>query len=679
MEKTFTILEKEKMYRKKSNDYSQKADETKSNENPLHETSGADSLGCQKQIFLRRFPNFMKTEETQQQKEDLQENLETTKTEQTEVVSETKSQTEPQNQPPAKQTKQTPFYKNRGFVGVVLVLLAALLAYMVHLCEKNESKYADKGIAYVKDDNLYVYDLKEAPYLAAETLSAGGQYHQYYSAWGTTFNENGDAFYYADNVKEDGTFDLYRRGIAKEDADVEIGTGVMDYMPSQTGEKAIFVKAGEKEQIDLYLYDGTQTVLAEKNVLAQNGSYAINGDGSRMMYQKQSENGTALYIKETKAESEPLCLHENVAMALMTKETDNIYYAGVEGETYTAYVYGHGKDGKEILQKATYMEVMPNGKDVLLMSKAEGNVLYADLVEDDLAESDAKLTETDGEAYTEKQERDAIRTAMHNGEGIEPLLQKAWIYHDNELIEIASDVISVASVNNEKPFAVCYQTAPIEKIPISEVTDLQEVEYTYYMDLMYATPKIALANAKGETYALEGSYVMPANVFLSEDGEMVGYYEANTITGTTILHVANVGGEVVMTEENVETAGFLGDTHAVAYYKDYNNGVGTMGVWENGEQQNISNVGGLHFAADKNAVYYISNINNTTGSGELYVMENGKSKRVDTDVFSMQYKFNGKVAYLKNYDVQAQKGDLYYYDGQEAKQIDTDITAIFMY
>ena len=60
-------------------------------------------------------------------------------------------------------------------------------------------------------------------------------------------------------------------------------------------------------------------------------------------------------------------------------------------------------------------------------------------------------------------------------------------------------------------------------------------------------------------------------------------------------------------------------------------------------------------------------------------MENGKSKRVDTDVFSMQYKFNGKVAYLKNYDVQAQKGDLYYYDGQEAKQIDTDITAIFMY
>ncbi len=679
MEKTFTISEKEKMYRKKSSDYSQKADETKSNENPLHETSGADSLGCQKQIFLRRFPNFMKTEETQQQKEDLQENPETTKTEQTEVVSETKQQTEPQNQPPAKQTKQTPFYKNRGLIGVVLVLLGALLAYMVYLCEENESKYADKGIAYAKDDNLYVYDLKEAPYLAAETLSAGGQYHQYYSAWGTTFNENGDAFYYADNVKEDGTFDLYRRGIAKEDADVEIGTGVMDYMPSQTGEKAIFVKAGEKEQIDLYLYDGTQTVLVEKNVLAQSGSYAISGDGSRMMYQKQSENGTALYIKETKAESEPLCLHENVAMALMTKETDNIYYAGVEGETYTAYVSENGKDGKEILQKATYMEVMPNGKDVLLMSKTEGNVLYADLVEDDLAESDAKLTEADGEAYTAKQARDAIRTAMNNGEGIEPLLQKAWIYHDNELIEIASDVISVASVKNENPFAVCYQTAPIKKIPISKVTGLQDVEYTYYMDLMYATPQIALANAKGETYALEGGYVTPANVFLSEDGEMVGYYEANTITGTTTLHVANVGGEIVMTEENVETAGFLGDTHTVAYYKDYNNGVGTMGVWENGEQQNISNVGGLHFAVDKNAVYYISNINNATGSGELYVMENGKSKRIDTDVFSMQYKFNGKVAYLKNYDLQTQKGDLYYYDGQEAKQIDTDITAIFMY
>lgn len=628
----------------------------------------------------------MKTDDMEQQTEN--ETLETTESmqeteEQVQAVSETEEQTqtvpETEQMKPKTELSKTPFYKNRSFMGALLVVLGIILACMVYFAKQHEQKFADKGIAYAKDDNLYVYDLEHEPYLAAEALSAGGQYHQYYTAWGTTFNEDGDAFYYTKNIKEDGTFDLYRRGMTKEDADVEIAKAVLDYMPSKTGEKAIFVKAGEQGQVDLYLYDGAAPILVEKNIVAQSGSYALGGNGDRIMYQKQTEKGIALYEKDATPESEPLCLHENVAIAFMASKTDYIYYAGVEGETYTAYVLEEDGKEKEISKNVTYLEVLPNGTDALLMTKTDSNVLYTDLVEDDLAESDAKLTEADGEAYKEKQARDTIRTAMQNGEGIEPLLQTAWIYNDHKLIEVASDLISAISVKNDAPFIVCYQAPPAQKLPISKLTNLQDVEYGYYMSLMYGVPQMILANATGNNVVLEGEYVTPANIFLSEDGKMVGYYEVHPMTGIQTLHVANVGGEVVLTEENVETAGFLGNTHTVAYYKDYQNGVGTMGVWENGEQQNISNVGGIHFAVDQNAVYYISNIDATTGSGELYVMEHGKSKRIDTDVFSMQYKFNGKLAYLKNYDYQTQKGDLYYYDGNETKQIDTDITAIFMY
>ena len=76
---------------------------------------------------------------------------------------------------------------------------------------------------------------------------------------------------------------------------------------------------------------------------------------------------------------------------------------------------------------------------------------------------------------------------------------------------------------------------------------------------------------------------------------------------------------------------------------------------------------------------YINNIDQENGNGDLHVMANGEDTLIDTGVYSMQYKYNGKLAYLKNYDYTANKGDLYYYDGNESKEIDTGITAIFMY
>ena len=60
-------------------------------------------------------------------------------------------------------------------------------------------------------------------------------------------------------------------------------------------------------------------------------------------------------------------------------------------------------------------------------------------------------------------------------------------------------------------------------------------------------------------------------------------------------------------------------------------------------------------------------------------MQQGEPTVIDTEVYSMQYKYNGRLAYLKEYDYSINQGDLYYFDGTESKAIDTDITAIFMY
>lgn len=599
------------------------------------------------------------------------------------VTEEAETAEEPAAEPvePAPVQTAAPAKSGSNIVGIIVGLLVfiGVLALCWKMVGPVGEVHADKGIAYAKDNNLYIYDLENDTYVAAEGISAGGQYNQYYSAWGTTFNEDGSGLYYSTNVRTDGTFDLYYKGVNADSEGVLVGEAVADYMPTKDGAAAIFVKTTADGAADLYQFVNGTSTLVESNILPESGSYAISNDGSFVMYRKSGDNGTALYAKGTAEGEEAVCIHENAATAMMTSDTDEIYFAGAEGEGYAAFVYAYGTEPVKIMDEVTYLEVMPNGKDVLLMGPTEGLVTYDSIIEDDLEESDALLTEADGDAYQAKLQRDAIRTAMEGGEGFEPVLQKVYMYSNGKLTEVAAGTISAVSVKNDRPYAVCYAAGDMEKMPISQLGSLEDAEQGYYMTLMYTEPKILVVNATGGSWQLEGRNISPANVFLSDDGTMVGYYETDTLTGATMLNIAKLGAEPSFTMENVEAADFLGTTHDVAYFKDYENGLGTMGVWNGGDPVEVESVGGVHFAVDQNAVYYINNIDQQNGNGDLHVIANGEDTFIDTGVYSMQYKYNGKLAYLKNYDYTANKGDLYYYDGNESKEIDTGITAIFMY
>jgi len=599
------------------------------------------------------------------------------------VTEEAETAEEPAAEPvePAPVQTAAPAKSGSNIVGIIVGLLVfiGVLALCWKMVGPVGEVHADKGIAYAKDNNLYIYDLENDTYVAAEGISAGGQYNQYYSAWGTTFNEDGSGLYYSTNVRTDGTFDPYYKGVNADSEGVLVGEAVADYMPTKDGAAAIFVKTTADGAADLYQFVNGTSTLVESNILPESGSYAISNDGSFVMYRKSGDNGTALYAKGTAEGEEAVCIHENAATAMMTSDTDEIYFAGAEGEGYAAFVYAYGTEPVKIMDEVTYLEVMPNGKDVLLMGPTEGLVTYDSIIEDDLEESDALLTEADGDAYQAKLQRDAIRTAMEGGEGFEPVLQKVYMYSNGKLTEVAAGTISAVSVENDRPYAVCYAAGDMEKMPISQLGSLEDAEQGYYMTLMYTEPKILVVNATGGSWQLEGKNISPANVFLSDDGTMVGYYETDTLTGATMLNIAKLGAEPSFTMENVEAADFLGTTHDVAYFKDYENGLGTMGVWNGGDPVEVESVGGVHFAVDQNAVYYINNIDQQNGNGDLHVMANGEDTLIDSGVYSMQYKYNGKLAYLKNYDYTANRGDLYYYDGKESKEIDTGITAIFMY
>ena len=138
------------------------------------------------------------TQTTEDVKEETvaEETVEETATEETITEETTEPAEEPAAEPVAEEAPvQTaaPAKSGTNIVGIVVGLLVfiGVLALCWKMVGPVGEVHADKGIAYAKDNNLYIYDLENDAYVAAEGISAGGQYNQYYSAWGTTFNEDG--------------------------------------------------------------------------------------------------------------------------------------------------------------------------------------------------------------------------------------------------------------------------------------------------------------------------------------------------------------------------------------------------------------------------------------------------------------------------------------------------------
>lgn len=575
--------------------------------------------------------------------------------------------------------EQAPKKSGGNRVGIVvgLFIFAAVLVFCWKIIDVGGSSTA-LGITYAKDNDLYVYDLENEPYLAQKGISSGGQYNFFYTAWGNTFSEDGNTLYYIANLKNDNRYDLYKRETINSEKGTLIAQNVADYHISADGNKATFLRVTKDMENggELYVFDGTKEILVDKGILPETDAYEISTDGAYVAYIKQEKTGNHLYICGTKEGDKPFLLSENVSLFTLAKETNILYYVAADKDVYTAYSYTYGNEPEEVLTGATYMEVMENGKDVLLMAQdLKKKIPYAQLIEDDMVQEDAELTETKGEKYKAKKARDEIREAMQKGEGIASILQDCYILSGGKLVLVSENALSTVSVPNNRPYAMYYGVGTNEKIKISEISSLQEVEMAYYMSLAYGDKQLHLVDAGGNDWALDDTGIDPSTIQLSKNGTYLSYCIGDGKSKETVLKVGKLGKKFEEVARNVEKAEFLGNSDTLAYFKDFKDGVGTIGITG---QEEIKNASGIHFAKDKEAVYYIADADPKTGNGTLYVIEKGEKKKLDDNVFSIQYKDNGHLAYFKNYDYAAGVGDLYYYDGKESKKLDTGVTSVFM-
>lgn len=526
----------------------------------------------------------------------------------------------------------------------------------------------DMPVAYAKENTLYMYDLKNEPYQVADSLSDGGKYSYYYAAWGAGCTEDAKTLYYTTKVKPSGAFQLYRRGIQPDAKGQLIAEDVVDYQINQDGTVCAYLKENDKGEKSLYVYDHNKESLVSESVPLIPDAYFLSKDGRYIVYQKQTDNQiTNLYAMPIQSREEQLVC-KSLQMISYAKEENKVYFVSEKEGTYSVYEFMFGKEPSLIAEKATFMELLPNGKDLLYCTQSEAKIELKEIIEDDIPEKENE-----------------IRSLLQEKEWDSPM-QNCYIWSGGNSLEVASDILNASVVQDESGYVLysTIDTSSIEKIKLSEVESEEDARYKYFGSLMMAPRLTYLVEPGNTAAAVEKTNVRSESFLVAPTQDRVVFQEVDVQTGNETFITASLNREGTLSEYkklsgDVQFPSFGGKGNTLYYLTGYA-GMGSLNVMVNGEEKLISdNVTDFKVADDADRMYFISEASQQTGNGILKVYENGTVSEIDKDVFCIQYKGNGKLVYMKQYDIASEKGDLYYWNGKESKKIDEGISSIFIY
>ena len=552
---------------------------------------------------------------------------------------------------------------------VGFAVFIAILAW-VWMVPVGGKTVTDTGVLYAKGNDLYYYDMKNEPYLLQEGISAGGGYNYFYSAWGAGVSQDNEDLYYTANVQAGGTYDLYYKNLKKGGEPVEAACDVADHIVSKNGDMAAFLEQFE-DGLHLSLFDGEESYAVSKEMALEEDAYALSADGKYLVYRDAYD---ILHATTTDFPVEPVALTDDCPLYALSEDT--LYFVSKANEYYNIYSYDFENEPVLVAENAQYMELMPNGKDLLYGVKPTEVIPYSELLEDDMAEIDAAMKEDDPN-YEQKLMRDELRAAMESGEGLEPLLQEFYILSNGKAKLVAENVVSAIAVQGgDKNFITGYQAKEFQPLYLSVIGGgLEMVDMIYYMSINYGGMKPFLADGFGNAEVLDGT-VLLNTVQVSADGKKAAYLVENANGGNALMQM-ELGSsvEVTVVQENVEEFSFAGGND-LFYYYDYANGAGKLGKAGEGDNS-INAASGVQFAKDTGRVYYLL-LDQNTGNGKMEWWDGENRETIDGGVFAFQYKGNGKVALVCDYDLVHLTGGLGYYDGKGVTMLDEDITAIFI-
>lgn len=585
-------------------------------------------------------------------------------------------------------------------IGAAAFLLAVGGACVVGALLMGNHKY----VAYLKDGGVNQADLEHDKKEAVKYSGDYGNEDSLFNAYvEVEYSRDGKYIFYPTEVRYDGgahpEFRLNMQRVGKEEEPVKLGSSVWRYSVLAQN-KAVYIKSGNNT---LYINDKKN----HKEKIASNVmDYYIDEDEKNIVWIETDGEAYAMYQQDLALKKEKKTLAEDITVYEVSENLKQIVVMEVD----TLYII------RDFGEKE---KISSNVSRVIANSEETGSVYYSklpekagnssEIIEDDCAESDAKIKEPeynsfitqkveknvytgkyerieglDQEAYNQaweqyeaKERRDEIRQSVHEPE-LGSYVNELYRFQDGqeELIDGAyAELLYDYGTEGKKKgiFAFShYKMEEVPKIKMSEIDSLSDLSDLYYENLRTAKETCIYTGEKVITLAEDFPYAVAL------DTEKKMGYGLKEESGTYTLMSFSIGessdGACKTVAEDVDSTLMLAQGK-IYYLTDVYESAGELYCNEEHIDSDVF-VGSLTKVNDAVAYAVDYDSNKCQATLKLY---NGKESTKIADDVHAYYAFDEKdIAVLADYNMDRQEGNLKYYSGRnELVDIDEDVTAIF--
>ncbi len=577
-------------------------------------------------------------------------------------------------------------YENKAMVTFAAVIILGILVFIAvfrggYFSKEKFGLGGDKSraIVYSVGNELYCYDLKKEPVLISDTLSAGGSVSYSYVGNGITVANDGTSVYFTDEVGADGTFRLnYYEASSSKEPEV-IGTSVSDYEVSNMGDGAVYIVANETGNSGtLYGYDKKNNKSSEiaNDIAVNSREYAISSDGKKVIYIKEENSSTTLYVANIDGTGETK-IDTDIAQYLVQTEGNSVYYikaVGTDNGTsmYSVYEYDLSNGNSKLIDEDVIAVTLSQNENAVIYYKNSGKKVKASSVLND-----------DGD---NSEETEALRKELENYEFND--ITCALYRYENGKSELVNDEIFTAMPTDADGKYIAY-TVPSGlgkiKVNLSEISSPDDLVASYYEQAAAADVDTYIYKTNGfnDYVVFDGSYIYSyQNSGNNAQVACLKDYDRTNQKGQLVLSTYDENGikSYAELEDDVESFEFMGDGSRIVYLRGVDdNGFGTLTYIESNVPDEVS-TSAYYYEVTKDfnrSLFYLDNYDSSTYGGTFHYYQQGKDIVVDDGVYMFAYRNNNNALYMKNYDSLTATGDLYYLNGKTSKLVAEGVSSVF--
>lgn len=586
-----------------------------------------------------------------------------------------------------KKKSKWPWFVGGGVVVVAAAAVTTILLLKGGISGGNADDPSDRYVQFIQDGQLNTIDINSRKY---EPKTYSGS--QDYMHMDTMIQYTDDGKYMCYPTNWDG--DACRLYIAKTNASSEKAEKV-DNNVSQywllNDHRVLYMKGDV-----LYLRDKK----GNKEKVASDVAYTLIDEdqknviwGVQVKDSESNNNGIGgydIYYRNLSLSDEKQKLISDAYLTASTKNRNKIL--AIQGRTL--YLIEDFGDKKEIDDGVKFCLGFSEDENQFFYYKDdESNALDAltamDIVEDDLADSDAQMKEpsqddykssrvekiddhyekyetTDWDAYDEaqteyweKEHRDELRQDLRDTI-LNTYLSELYSYEDGKIQIVDQSVDTWVQVNDRKIVFNKMNINQLEKIKLSEISYVDDV--TSYFSEHKSECETSWVYNQGNLFELDQKISGYACEF-SEDGN-----KAYALTDDDILVSFDMTG-TGMTEEIMDDVdNILGVTDHGVYYLANKNDDNEGDLYFNGKMIDSDVYCDMFDIIEgTDTIYYGTDVN-ASGSGcTLKICDSGKTpKKIADDIAQAVVVNKNKIFVLADYRTGKMRGDLKLYSGRES-------------